>query len=230
MHLSARLEAIAGMVQRGAVAADIGCDHGFVPIALVQRGICGRAVASDVGSGPLERAAEHVREYGLTEKISLRQGSGLSTLKKGEADTIIMSGMGGMLMMRLLEEESEKAHAAQTLLLSPQSDLEAFRAYLVSHGYMIRAERFLMEGGKPYFILNVGQGRDERKWEDWMLAWGRERFEAFPQDGAALLTYLREYAEKKRRLYLTAGACELLRRTEMAEKRIRQLEEGSDHE
>ena len=95
VKLSKRLERIASFVQPGSRVADIGTDHGYVPIWLVQKGVCPSALAMDVRKGPLERAEEHVEEVGLSGKIELRLSDGLAKLKAGEADTVGIAGMGG---------------------------------------------------------------------------------------------------------------------------------------
>ena len=102
--LSIRMQAVADLVSDGMRIADIGTDHGFVPIALVSAGRCPYAVAADVRRGPLSHAAENIRKYGLSEVIETRLSDGLEKIKPGEADSIIIAGMGGMLMIRILEE------------------------------------------------------------------------------------------------------------------------------
>ncbi len=104
VKLSKRLERIASFVQPGSRVADIGTDHGYVPIWLVQKGVCPSALAMDVRKGPLERAEEHVEEVGLSGKIELRLSDGLAKLKAGEADTVVIAGMGGKLTCRILEQ------------------------------------------------------------------------------------------------------------------------------
>ena len=137
MKLSKRLETVASMVTKGNRAADVGCDHGFVPIFLVESGISPLAVAADVRPGPLSRAKEHIKEHRLEEKIQTRLSDGLANIKPGEADSLIMSGIGGILMMRLLQDEEHTAKSFKELILSPQSELFDVRRYLVSNGYLI---------------------------------------------------------------------------------------------
>ena len=109
MKLSKRLETVASMVTKGNRAADVGCDHGFVPIFLVESGTSPLAVAADVRPGPLSRAKEHIKEHRLEEKIQTRLSDGLANIKPDEADSLIMSGIGGILMMRLLQDEEHTA-------------------------------------------------------------------------------------------------------------------------
>lgn len=159
MKLSKRLKTIASLVSAGSIAADIGTDHGYVPIFLVSEGISPSAYAMDVRTGPLERAAEHVRDCGLEEKITLRLSDGLEKLQPGEADTIIIAGMGGELICRILEEGRHVWESTEHLILSPQSELSAVRHYLEENGFAIVQEKMLKEEGKYYVVMEVGHGR-----------------------------------------------------------------------
>ncbi len=158
MKLSKRLETIASLVKEGSILADIGTDHGYIPIYLVSEGICPRAYAMDVRKGPLERAEEHVKEYGLEEKISLRLSDGLKKLNPGEADTVVIAGMGGELICRILEEGRHVWESTERFILSPQSELSFVRRYLEKNGFEILREDMLKEEGKYYVIMEVGHG------------------------------------------------------------------------
>jgi len=158
--LSKRLEAIVSLVPPSDTVADIGTDHALVPAALAERGICRRVIACDLREGPLKGAARLVSERGLSRRIRLRRGDGLEPLAAGEAEGILISGMGGALMRRILEEGEYKAKAARFLILSPQSELPMFRRFLDGAGYRILRERLVEDEGKFYFILlaEVGKG------------------------------------------------------------------------
>lgn len=158
MQLSKRLEAIMAMMPRGTVLADIGTDHGHVPVELLRRGLFSRAIASDVRKGPLKAAEKNVREAGLWDRIELRLGDGLHTVKPGEADCILIAGMGGPLMERILTEGMAAALAAKTLVLSPQSEIPHFRSFLQEAGFCIRDEAILEEDGKFYFLIKAEPG------------------------------------------------------------------------
>ena len=103
IQLSKRMSALASLVTEGSRLADIGTDHGYIPIALVQKGRIPSALAMDVGKGPLSRAREHIHSQGLDTYIETRLSDGLTELHEGEADTVLIAGMGGMLMKRILE-------------------------------------------------------------------------------------------------------------------------------
>lgn len=154
--LSGRLRTVAGMVTRGNRVCDVGCDHGFVPIYLVQQGISPGVLAMDLREGPLRAAREHVSAYGLEGQIETRLSDGLHNYKMGEADTLICAGMGGGLMMRILETEREKTDSFRELVLQPQSEIERFRRYLRENGYRILDEEILVEDGKFYQVIRAG--------------------------------------------------------------------------
>ena len=157
--LSERLRTVAGMVTRGNVVCDVGCDHGFTAIYLVQQGISPRALAMDLREGPLSAAGEHIAAYGLGERIETRLSDGLHKYIAGEADTLICAGMGGGLMQRILAKEREKTDSFCELVLQPQSELPQFRRFLRQNGYLIQDEEILLEDGKFYQVIRAVTGR-----------------------------------------------------------------------
>ena len=155
VKLSGRLEAVAAMVTRGNIVCDVGCDHGFVPVYLVLNGISPGVIAMDVGTGPLLAAKGHISDYLLSDYIETRLSDGLTALRTGEADTVICAGMGGRLMVKILEDGREKAVKMKELILQPQSDLQYVREYLRNAGYIIADENMVMEDGKYYPMMRV---------------------------------------------------------------------------
>lgn len=158
MVLSARLKAVADMVTKNCRAADVGCDHGYVPIYLVQSKISPKVIAMDINEGPLQRAREHVDRAGLLAYIELRRSDGLSAYKQGEADTLICAGMGGRLMSNILEAEPQKTKDFKELILQPQSEIAAFREFLYDRGYSISQEDMVWEDGKFYPVMKAVRG------------------------------------------------------------------------
>lgn len=157
--LSERLRTVAGMVTKGNRVCDVGCDHGFVPVYLVQQGISPYVLAMDLREGPLGAAREHVAEYGLEGQIETRLSDGLHNYNAGEADTLICAGMGGGLMQRILEVSREKTASFQELVLQPQSEPARFRGFLRESGYGILDEEMVAEDGKFYQVIRAsGQG------------------------------------------------------------------------
>ena len=155
IRLSKRLTALANMVTDGNRLADIGTDHGYIPIYLCQTGKIPSALAMDIGKGPLQQAQTHIAEHGLSEQIKTRLSDGMAALQFGEADTILIAGMGGGLVMKILSEGAEKLTGKEELILQPQSELPAFRRFLRAEGYLTLDENILCEEGKYYFVFKV---------------------------------------------------------------------------
>lgn len=153
--LSARMQAVADMVTKGNRVCDVGCDHGYVSIHLVQNKVSPSVLAMDVNKGPLLRAREHVADAGLEEYITLRLSDGLSAYEKGEADTLICAGMGGRLMQRILAQYSSKTRDFKELILQPQSEISFFRRFLRNEGYSIVWEDMILEEDKFYPVIKA---------------------------------------------------------------------------
>ena len=155
IKISDRLRTVADMCRQGNVAADIGTDHGYLPIYLVQNNIFNKAVAMDLREGPLEKARKHISGYGLQDRICTRLSDGLESLKCGEADTITICGMGGRLIRDILINGMDKLTPSVQLIVSPQSEVGEFRHFLLENGFDICAERMVKDEGKFYFIMET---------------------------------------------------------------------------
>ena len=157
-NLNPRLFKIASLLKPCRCLADIGTDHGYIPIYALSKGLCEKAIASDINSGPLARAKEHAEQMGLEDKIDLRLGGGLSTLEEGEADTIVIAGMGGLLIAEILENSPEIVKGAITLILQPMTAQAELREYLSRGGYTLEKEFLVAEEEKLYniFMIKVG--------------------------------------------------------------------------
>ena len=161
--LTERLKCIASLVKCD-TAADIGTDHAYIPIELVKSERAKKVIASDVREGPIKIAAANISKYGLTDKIETRLGSGLSVLKKGEADNIIIAGMGGELICEIIKKDTETARAAK-LILQPMNYQYELRKYLIENDFTIETEDIACEGHRVYNILVVKNGR-QKKYEN----------------------------------------------------------------
>lgn len=155
MQLSLRLSAIADMVTTGNRLVDVGCDHGYLPVYLIQQKKIPSAIAMDVRKGPLSRAKEHILQYGLEEYIQTRLSDGLENLKAGEGDTLVIAGMGGPLMERILTDGKSVRDSFSELILQPQSDIPHFRRFIQSQGWEITEEKMVEEDGKFYPMMRV---------------------------------------------------------------------------
>ena len=128
--LSKRMQMVAGMVSKGNVTADIGCDHGFVSIYLIEQEICPRVIAMDVNEGPLLRAKEHIAQRGLESSIDVRLSDGIDKLQDGEVESIIIAGMGGRLVMKILSSHMDRVKHLKEIILQPQSELHFVRQFI----------------------------------------------------------------------------------------------------
>ncbi len=153
--LSERMQMVANMVSKGNILADIGCDHGFVSIYLVKNNICPRVIAMDVNEGPLLRAKEHIKEHDLASYIDVRLSDGMEKLQPEEADSILIAGMGGRLVIKILTECMDKAKALREIILQPQSELHLVRQFLTDNGFHILQEDMVKDNGKFYPAMRV---------------------------------------------------------------------------
>ena len=137
MQLSKRLRAVADFVTPQGRLADVGTDHAYVPICLMEEKKISGAIAMDIVDGPLQRARENIAAHHLETQIETRKSDGLEALRPGEVDTIVIAGMGGLLICRILEQGREVAATVPEWVLEPQSDTDKVRAYLLEQGYHI---------------------------------------------------------------------------------------------
>ena len=155
IKLSKRMKAVAAMVTSGGVLADVGTDHGYIPIALIQRQKIKSAIAMDINKGPLARAQDNIASAQLGDYIQTRLSDGVAALGEGEADSILIAGMGGELVIHILSEGEKVCKAASELILQPQSDIRKVREYLRLHHYKIVDEDMICEDGKYYPMMRV---------------------------------------------------------------------------
>lgn len=154
-RLSERLQHIAAMVSTGETLADVGCDHGYLPILLVHNKCMKRAIAMDINEGPLLRAREHIAQEALGAYIETRRSNGLEKLLPGESDAVIIAGMGGNLTVDILSRGEAVVRTLTQLILAPQSELALVRGFLRESDYFTEKEDFVLEDGKYYPILRV---------------------------------------------------------------------------
>ena len=156
--MNLRLNKLAEMVDPGSRLADIGTDHAYLPIKLVQEGKVAFAIASDVAAGPLQNAKTDIAEAGLGQQIETCLGSGLETLKdEDQIDTVVIAGMGGKLMVSLLEEAAGRGKYYSTLILEPNIGENRVRQWLEEHDYQIVAEDLVAEAGHTYELIKAKQ-------------------------------------------------------------------------
>lgn len=155
IKISKRLSHLADMVSKDVVLADVGTDHGYIPIYLLQTGKIKQAFAMDIGKGPLLRAKEHIEACGLGDYITTRLSDGVAALKLKEADSILIAGMGGGVILHILQEGEEIITSAKELILQPQSEISKVREYLHQKGYVVDKEDMVFEDGKYYPMMHI---------------------------------------------------------------------------
>ena len=168
---SERMIAIVGMIEYEQIA-DIGTDHGYIPIFACLSGYVKSAIGCDILPGPLSTAEKNIKEYNLQDHISLRLGNGLTPLKIGEADTIIITGMGGKTIIDILNMKQNNRYVAKTakqLILSPQSSVPSVRRIVHDFGFIIKNEIMMKENNRYYNILNCVVGSETYSPEEYLL-------------------------------------------------------------
>lgn len=201
VRLSERMLAIAQMVSPGMRVCDVGCDHGFISIYLVEEKIAPSVLAMDIGKGPLQQAQLHIEEAGLQNRITTRLSDGLMQYREGEADCLIIAGMGGPLMQEILS--NEKVEDFKEIILAPQSEICEFRKFLADHGFEIIAENMVLEDGKYYPMMKVHLVvKGEKSWKALSIPGTRDEEVAY-RFGPHLLAQkhpvLRQYLHKEER-------------------------------
>ena len=158
--ISKRLELVASFVPQGAILLDVGSDHAYLPIELVERGKIESAIAGEVVEGPYQSAVKNVEAHGLKEKIQVRLANGLAAFEEADQVSVItIAGMGGRLIARILEEGLDKLANVERLILQPNNREDDLRIWLQDNGFQIVAESILEEAGKFYEILVVEVGQ-----------------------------------------------------------------------
>lgn len=195
MNLSKRLKAVASMVTKGNIVADIGTDHGYIPIYLVKNNICPSAFAMDINNGPLVRAKEHIRVEGLEDKIEIIKSDGMKELAGRKADTAVVAGMGGELICKILEE-SPVLEEMKELILSPHSEISRVRECIIKKGYCIVEEKMVVDYGKYYSIIRAVRGKSE-VYNRFDYIFGKKMFET---NDAVFYEYLQGMCNKYKRI------------------------------
>lgn len=161
LSLQPRLARLAELVPHGARLADIGTDHGYIPVYLLQAGVIDTAIAADIGEEPLRHARRTAAEYGVAEQIDFRLCDGLAAIGPEEADCILIAGMGGETIISILEGADWLRGGGHRLLLQPQSRQELLRLWLTEHGFRILREHLVRDKGTLYSILLTEAGEAE---------------------------------------------------------------------
>lgn len=160
ISLSDRLSMVSSLLGNANVIADVGCDHGYLPIYLLESGAYLSAIAMDVNEGPLRKARENIRLHNLSERIDIRLSDGVSRLTVGEADSISICGMGGNVMMHIFDCGEIVFKSTPVIVIQPQSEYALLRKYLLENGYVFDDEDIVFEDGKYYFAWKLHYDKD----------------------------------------------------------------------
>lgn len=160
MKLSMRLQSIANFIPRNSIVADIGTDHGYIPQYLIENGICKHIIASDVSQGSLNKTISLIEEFKLSDRIIPRLGYGLEILKPFEADTVVMAGMGGLLIRDIMEKDNKLTISITSFVLQPMIASKELREYLFNNSFIIIDEELVKEDDKYYEIIYAKKGKD----------------------------------------------------------------------
>ncbi|CAG7840098.1 SAM-dependent methyltransferase [Clostridium novyi B str. ATCC 27606] len=155
MNISLRLKTIAFLVDKCESICDIGTDHAYLPIYLIEKSLCNNAIASDINKGPVEKAKANIKKEGLSNKIICRLGAGLKTIKPNEVDAAIIAGMGGNLIRDIIEESKDVFKNLDYCILQPVQNPDILRKYIYESGYDILDEELCIDEGKYYEIIKI---------------------------------------------------------------------------
>lgn len=158
-HTTPRLEAIIDIIGDAHTVADIGCDHAYLPILLAQRGRTKKIIGADVKEGPLAKARANVERFGFADAIELRLGSGLTVLCEGEADCVVIAGMGANVIAKILTDSEKIAKSTPRIILQSMTGSEDLRKFLYENGYKIENEALVREDRRIYAIMTVSGGK-----------------------------------------------------------------------
>ena len=169
INLDKRLSTVAAMVRHGSRIADIGTDHAYLPVYLVQAGICPGGIAADIRSGPLDAARRTVTEAGLTDVIALRLGDGLAPVKADETDDVVIAGMGGETIVAILAAADWVKDARLRLILQPMTRAEELRRWLLTSGFTVAEERLVRDGHRLYPVMAAAYTAAEPEKDEFMF-------------------------------------------------------------
>jgi tRNA (adenine22-N1)-methyltransferase len=177
IRLQGRLLQAASMLEGCERPADIGTDHAYIPIYLVQSGKCDRVIATDVRKGPLQKAAINIEKHQLSPKIELRLGDGIKPIREGECDSFILAGMGGVVISGILKASPEVVKKAKALVLQPVYTEACLREFLFRQGFRIDDEVLVRDEGRIYVVIRAAYDGIQRYCEDLYYHIGRALFE-----------------------------------------------------
>lgn len=170
--ISDRLKTVAEMTTRGNIVADIGTDHGYVPIYLVENQICEKVYAMDINDGPLKIADKNIAMKELESNIETIKSDGMEKLKDNMVQTVIIAGVGGELMVNILKK-GENIKGIKEFVLCPHRRVDMVREYLLDKNWKIIDEKMLIDDGKYYTVMKAKKGCEKISYDETEIKYGR---------------------------------------------------------
>lgn len=227
MEISKRLGAAVALVTKNNRVADIGCDHAYTSIYLVENKIASKVIACDINKGPIERAQSNILRYGYEHAIETRLSDGAKMIKPGEVDTILVSGMGGGLVVKILSDSKAVVNACTELILQPQSEIFLVRRYLYENGFEITAENMVIDDGKYYVMMRAVPSDKEQSYESEVCyQYGAKLLES---KNAVLFEYLRKEKVTYEKIYHKLQETKTehsMKREEEVRRQLEYIQEG----
>jgi tRNA (adenine22-N1)-methyltransferase len=159
--LSKRLDMLANLSFPSMKLADIGTDHGYLPLHLLEKGHIEHCILCDINIGPLENAKRSFREADFTNQTEFRLGSGIEPLEPAEVETVVIAGMGGGLIIDILSHDLQKSLSFEKLLLQPMTEQSVLRQWLLDQGFRIKSDHYVHESSKYYEIIEISNSDDD---------------------------------------------------------------------
>ena len=228
IRLDPRLTCAFNMLQGFDSVADIGSDHGKLTAALLLNGSCSRVIAGDISSECLEKTRQLIDRCGLQDRVQVRLGSGLTVLAPGECNAAAILGMGGELMVELLEASSDVAERMDKLVLQPMSGIEELRQWLYKNRWHVTADRLIPVGRRWYQLLSVQKADRSDPWPEgfpvdcWLVG-----YRSYVNRESGLKPYCQEQLQKRRERWEkaagTAGEEKLAREAGQLEQIMKEI-------
>lgn len=194
--LPKRLAAVASLVPPGKAVADIGTDHGFLPVYLIKSGSAKKVIASDIRRGPFEKARKYIHFEGLEDYVDVRLGGGLDVLSPGEVEVVVIAGLGGNTIVEILEEGSGFLADVETLVLNPVTHQSEVRQWLSKNGWRLMEEDVVEDQGRLYQVISASPGAQPEAKE-----WGWLDYDVGPLILRKRHPLLKEYLKRKLKKY-----------------------------
>lgn len=166
INLTSRLLKTAELITPCKKLADIGTDHAYIPVYALQNDLAETVVASDINEGPLNNAAKTVKQYGFEDRVVLRLSDGLENIEETEADAVVIAGMGGELIAKIIGDAPWLKNNKQ-IIMQPMTHFEDLRAFLCDNGYKITKEMVVREGKRLYLALSAEYTEEEADFGEW---------------------------------------------------------------